>query len=106
MIGLYIIFAGKIVYTKKSFRAIFKALHIFSIKEKECQKEWHIYYLTLTGYKPSESSIGDNKECNESLKLISWEQSIYQWIIKLLDETEIKKLPNIREVLSQFGDSI
>lgn len=75
-------------------------------KAKECQKEWHIYYLTLTGYKPSKSSIGDNKECDENLRLISWEKSIYQWIVKLLDETEIKRLPNIYEVLSQFGDSV
>ena len=74
--------------------------------EKKSVKEWYIYYLTLTGYEPSMSSTGGEKACIEKLKLISWEKSIYEWICNILDHPDIKKLPNIREVLCQFRDTI
>lgn len=74
--------------------------------EKKSRKEWYIYYLTLTGYEPSNDSTGGDKNCIEKLKQISWEKSIYNWISNILEQTAIKDLPNIYEVVYQFRDTI
>lgn len=74
--------------------------------EKKAKKEWYIYYLTLTGYEPSNDSTGGDRNCIEKLKQISWEKSIYEWIINISEQPEIKSLPNIYEVVCQFGDAI
>ena len=58
-----------------------------------------IYYLTLTGYPPSEESKGDLKE-NKDFYCISYDRTILSWLEKCHKESSNQ--PILRETIKQY----
>lgn len=73
----------------------------YAIRE---DKDAVIYYLTLDGHEPDESSKGSLTD--EQLKCISFEKHILCWIEECIKLQDLEHLYNIREVLMQFRDVI
>ena len=73
----------------------------FAVKR---DKDTTIYYLTLDGHEPDESSRGDLTD--EQLRCISFGEHILQWIEACIKLPELERLSNIREILMQFRDVV
>jgi len=63
-----------------------------------------LFYLTLSGYKPTEESLGGKKMDDIDLLLISYEDDITRWLEKCLKESY--HLPIIRETIFQYLNTI
>lgn len=70
--------------------------------QKDKCKADKIYYLTPTGWNPSEKSRKGLKE--EQIKCISFRDNISRWLQALLDDKEIR--PETKMILNQFKEVI
>ena len=64
-----------------------------------------IYYLTLKGHEPSESSKGNLIKCRQ-YKCISFENDVASWLKRIMETEQIRSVPRLYEVLSQFLDVV
>ena len=96
------------IYAKDQYNQCLDYFNFANIKNRKKQsgKEWHIYYLTLAGNEPTWKSTDGNRKCIDNLRMISWGKSIHKWIVNVSELPEIIALPNIYEVVCQFGDAI
>ncbi len=81
--------------------------YVYAAKEndkKAVKRKWNLVYLTLYGDMPSVYSTGNDKNCINSIKNISWSEHILNWMqmIKQSQENNI----NVKEIVAQYIDAI
>lgn len=73
-------------------------------RKKWTKRKWRMAYLTQYGTMPSPYSTGNDKNCIDSIKAISWSVHILDWMKRIRQSQESNA--NVNEVITQYIGAI